>query len=43
MKHIEGNFKGVRSTNIYYQGWLPQGNVTAVLYSGPQKWDNMLR
>lgn len=31
MEHIEGNFKGVRNLNIYYQGWLPEGNVEAVL------------
>jgi len=31
MKHIEGNFKGVRNTNIYYQAWLPDGKVKAVL------------
>jgi acylglycerol lipase len=31
MKHIEGNFKGVRDTKIYYQGWVPEGNVRAVL------------
>ena len=31
MKHIEGNFKGVRSTSIYYQAWLPEENVKAVL------------
>lgn len=31
MKHIEGNFKGVRNANIYYQGWLPEENVKAVL------------
>jgi acylglycerol lipase len=31
MKHIEGNFKGVRNVNIYYQGWLPDGEVKAVL------------
>jgi acylglycerol lipase len=31
MNHIEGNFKGVRDTNIYYQAWLPEGNVKAVL------------
>jgi alpha-beta hydrolase superfamily lysophospholipase len=31
MKHIEGNFKGVRDINIYYQGWLPDGEVKAVL------------
>jgi alpha-beta hydrolase superfamily lysophospholipase len=31
MNHIEGNFKGVRDTNIYYQGWLPEGNVKAIL------------
>ncbi len=31
MNHIEGNFKGVRNTNIYYQAWLPEGEVEAVL------------
>lgn len=31
MKHIEGNYKGVRNTNIYYQAWLPEENVKAVL------------
>jgi acylglycerol lipase len=31
MKHIDGNFKGVGNTRIYYQAWLPDGNVTAVL------------
>jgi acylglycerol lipase len=31
MNHIEGNFKGVRNANIYYQAWLPEGNVRAVL------------
>lgn len=31
MKHIEGNFKGVGNANIYYQGWLPDGDVKAVL------------
>jgi alpha-beta hydrolase superfamily lysophospholipase len=29
MNYIEGNFKGVRSANIYYQGWLPTGNIKA--------------
>jgi acylglycerol lipase len=32
MKHIEGNFKGVRNGNIYYQAWLPEGDVKAVLF-----------
>jgi len=32
MKHIEGNFKGVRNANIYYQAWLPDGDVKAVLF-----------
>ena len=32
MKHIEGNFKGVRNANIYYQAWLPDGEVKAVLF-----------
>jgi acylglycerol lipase len=31
MNHVEGNFKGVRNANIYYQAWLPEGNVRAVL------------
>ena len=31
MKHIDGNFEGVRSVNIYYQGWLPETDVKAVL------------
>ncbi|MFU8773595.1 MAG: lysophospholipase [Anaerolineales bacterium] len=31
MNHIEGNFKGVRNANIYYQAWLPEGDVKAVL------------
>jgi len=31
MNHIEGNFKGVRNVNIYYQGWIPEGNVKAAL------------
>jgi acylglycerol lipase len=31
MNHTEGYFKGVRNANIYYQGWLPDGNVKAVL------------
>ena len=31
MNHIEGNFKGVRNANIYYQAWLPDRDVKAVL------------
>ena len=31
MNYIEGTFAGVRNTNIYYQGWLPEGDATAVL------------
>jgi len=31
MQHIEGSFKGVRDVNIYYQAWLPEENVRAVL------------
>ena len=31
MKHTEGNFEGVRNTNIYYQSWFPEGEVKAVL------------
>ena len=32
MKHTEGTFKGVRDANIFYQGWLPDGEVKAVLF-----------
>jgi acylglycerol lipase len=32
MQHLEGNFKGVRDANIYYQAWLPDGDVKAVLF-----------
>ncbi|MFC2029182.1 alpha/beta hydrolase [Chloroflexota bacterium] len=31
MKHIEGNFEGVRDVEIYYQGWLPEANAKAVV------------
>jgi len=31
MQHTEGNFKGVRNTNIYYQAWLPDEEPKAVL------------
>ncbi len=31
MEHLEGNFKGVRDTAIYYQAWLPEGSPRAVL------------
>jgi len=31
MNRIEGSFKGVRNTDIYYQAWLPKGEVEAVL------------
>ena len=31
IEHIEGNLKGVRNVNIYYQAWLPDGDVKAVL------------
>ena len=31
MKHHEGNFQGVRNLNIYYQAWLPEADVKAVL------------
>jgi alpha-beta hydrolase superfamily lysophospholipase len=32
MKHTEGTFRSVRDANIYYQGWLPDGEVKAVLF-----------
>jgi alpha-beta hydrolase superfamily lysophospholipase len=31
MDHTEGHFKGWRNANLYYQAWLPEGNVKAVL------------
>lgn len=31
MEHQEGTFTGVRGSGIYYQGWLPDGPVKAVL------------
>jgi acylglycerol lipase len=31
MNHFEGKFKGVRTTHIFYQAWLPEGGVKAVL------------
>jgi acylglycerol lipase len=31
MKHQEGVFTGVRGAGLYYQGWLPEGEVRAVL------------
>lgn len=32
MKHTEGTFKSIRDLNIFYQGWLPDGDVKAVLF-----------
>ncbi|MHA1794411.1 MAG: lysophospholipase [Promethearchaeota archaeon] len=29
MKHVEGQFTGIRGYNLYYQGWLPDGKITA--------------
>jgi alpha-beta hydrolase superfamily lysophospholipase len=31
MKHQEGHFKGLKDFDIYYQGWLPEGEPRAVL------------
>lgn len=31
MKHQEGVFMGVRKKALYYQGWLPEGEIRAVL------------
>jgi alpha-beta hydrolase superfamily lysophospholipase len=31
MKHKEGNFKGYKDFNLYYQCWLPEGSPKAVL------------
>jgi len=31
MQHQAGNFKGARNIDIYYQFWLPDGDVKAVL------------
>jgi acylglycerol lipase len=32
MKHAEGTFKSLRGLKIFYQGWLPDGDVKAVLF-----------
>jgi len=32
MNHVDGTFKGVRSIDIYYQGWVPDGEVKAILF-----------
>ena len=31
MRHKEGNFKGFKDFNIYYQVWLPEKQSIAVL------------
>ena len=31
MNHTEGHFEGWRNANLYYQAWLPEGDVKAVL------------
>lgn len=31
MKHIEGDFKGVRDLKIFHQAWLPEGHAKAVV------------
>ena len=31
MKQTEGNFKSIRDLNIFYKGWLPDGEVKAIL------------
>ena len=31
MQHMEGSFKGVRNVDIFYQAWLPDESVKAVL------------
>jgi acylglycerol lipase len=31
MKHQQGHFKGLKDLDIYYQGWLPEGETRAVL------------
>lgn len=32
MKETEGKFKSIRDLNIYYKGWLPDGDVKAILF-----------
>jgi acylglycerol lipase len=31
VRNVEGNFKGLKGLNIYYQYWLPEGQIRAVL------------
>jgi alpha-beta hydrolase superfamily lysophospholipase len=32
MKETEGYFKSIRDLNIFYKGWLPDGDVKAILF-----------
>jgi alpha-beta hydrolase superfamily lysophospholipase len=31
MKHLEGNFQNAQGANLYYQAWMPEGEVKAIL------------
>lgn len=31
MNHVEGHFAGARGADIYYQGWLPDGDAVGIL------------
>jgi len=31
MRHKEGNFKGLKDFNIYYQAWQPDNKAKAIL------------
>jgi len=30
MKHLEGEFKGVKDLKIYYQAWLPESPIAVI-------------
>jgi acylglycerol lipase len=32
MKHLEGNFSGVKGLKIYYQGWVPDTSPRAIVF-----------
>jgi len=31
MEHIDGRFKGAKNAGVYYQAWIPEGTIKAIL------------
>jgi alpha-beta hydrolase superfamily lysophospholipase len=31
MHHFEGNFQGFTGSKLYYQSWIPEGKIKAVI------------